>query len=66
MDLIKVDKSLCTKCGACTKVCPTTALCMKEDVPEGNNLNSCIACGQCVAVCPCGALIMLKRHYLTK
>jgi Nitroreductase len=60
MNLIKVDKSLCTKCGACTKVCPTTALCMKEDGPEYNNLNSCIACGQCAAVCPCGALDNVK------
>ncbi|KZL89470.1 nitroreductase family protein [Clostridium magnum] len=60
MDLIKVDKSLCTKCGACIKVCPTTALCMKEDGPEHNNLNSCIACGQCAAVCPCGALDNVK------
>lgn len=60
MNLIKVDKSLCTKCGACIKVCPTTALCMKEDGPEDNNLNSCIACGQCAAVCPCGALDNVK------
>lgn len=60
MDLIKVDKSLCVKCGACTKVCPTTALRMKADGPEYNNLSSCIACGQCAAVCPCGALDNVK------
>ncbi len=60
MDLIKVDKSLCIKCGACTKVCPTTALCMKESGPETVNSYSCIACGQCTAVCPCGAIDNIK------
>lgn len=59
MNLIKVNQSLCVKCGTCTKVCPTTALYMKEDGPKNNN-NSCIACGQCVAVCPYGALDNIK------
>lgn len=59
MNLIKVDDSVCVKCGACTKVCPTTTLYMKEDGPKNNN-NSCIACGQCVAVCPYGALDNIK------
>ncbi|AKA69500.1 nitroreductase family protein [Clostridium scatologenes] len=59
MNLIKIDESLCVKCGACIKVCPTTALYMKENGPKNNN-NSCIACGQCAAVCPCGALDNVK------
>ena len=60
MNLIKIDQSLCIKCGICTKVCPTGALCMKENGPQENDSNPCIACGQCVAVCPHGAIDNVK------
>ena len=32
--LLAIDNHLCTGCGACASVCPTSALQLVEDVPE--------------------------------
>ena len=58
-DLIQVDQSKCTKCGSCSKVCPTGVIAMDENGPKVVG-QFCISCGHCVAVCPSAALDNIK------
>ncbi|EHJ00494.1 nitroreductase [Clostridium sp. DL-VIII] len=58
-DLIQVDQSKCTKCGSCSKVCPTGAIGMDENGPKVVG-QFCISCGHCVAVCHSSALDNIK------
>lgn len=67
-----IDKSKCKECGACSKVCPYTAIIsrkrpcenackikaisMKENRAACIDNNKCIACGACVYQCPFGAI----------
>jgi nitroreductase/NAD-dependent dihydropyrimidine dehydrogenase PreA subunit len=56
MEMIKVDKKKCTRCGACAEVCPVGCIAMGEDGPREAAGKHCIACGHCVAVCPTEAM----------
>ncbi|MEE2780415.1 MAG: radical SAM protein, partial [Myxococcota bacterium] len=49
-----VDGSLCTRCDACTQVCPTGAVTLpdKESQPVTFDYNACLRCGICVTACP--------------
>ncbi len=74
-----IDKSKCRECGACSKVCPYTAIIsrrrpcenackikaihMNEDKAAAIDNDKCIACGACVYQCPFGA-IMDKSYIL--
>lgn len=60
MELIKVDQSLCVKCGICTQICPKKTLVMGENGPAASASQECIACGHCVAVCPYSAIDNIK------
>lgn len=67
-----IDKSKCKECGACSKVCPYTAIIsrkrpcenackikaikMNEDKSAAIDNSKCIACGACVYQCPFGAI----------
>lgn len=67
-----IDKSKCKECGACSKVCPYTAIVnrvrpcqsackikaisMNEQKAAVINNDSCISCGACVYQCPFGAI----------
>ncbi len=67
-----IDKSKCKDCGACSKVCPYTAIInrkrpcesackikaitMNENKAAAIDNNKCIACGACVYQCPFGAI----------
>lgn len=42
-----IDKSKCTSCGACSKVCN-----MDVDVFKTPNNSECIRCGNCIKICP--------------
>ncbi len=74
-----IDKSKCVECGACSRVCPYTAIvsrqrpcqsackvkaiAMNEDKAATIDREKCIACGACVYQCPFGA-IMDKSYIL--
>lgn len=67
-----IDKTKCKECGACSKVCPYSAIhnyqrpcetaCkvkaiyMGEDKQACINNDKCISCGACVYTCPFGAI----------
>lgn len=75
----QIDKTKCKECGACSKVCPYTAIIsrrrpcenackikaihMNEDKAAAIDNDKCIACGACVYQCPFGA-IMDKSYIL--
>lgn len=46
----------CTRCSACSHVCPSGIIVMTADGPTLPNARICIRCGHCVAVCPVEAL----------
>lgn len=68
-----IDKSKCKECGACSKVCPYTAIVsrirpcqnackikaisMNKDKAAKIDNVKCIACGACVYQCPFGAIM---------
>ncbi len=74
-----IDKSKCKECGACSKVCPYTAIVsrkrpcqnackikaisMNENKAATIDNDKCISCGACVYQCPFGA-IMDKSYIL--
>lgn len=74
-----IDKNKCKECGACSRVCPYTAIIsrrrpcenackvkaihMSEEKTAAIDNNKCIACGACVYQCPFGA-IMDKSYIL--
>ena len=67
-----IDKSKCRECGACSRVCPYTAIIsrkrpcenackikaitMNEDKAAAIDNDKCISCGACVYQCPFGAI----------
>ena len=73
-----IDKSKCKECGACSKVCPYTAIVsrtrpcqnackvkaitMNEDKAAMIDNSKCIQCGACVYQCPFGAI--LDKSYI--
>jgi nitroreductase/ferredoxin len=61
---VTIDRSLCTKCGLCAKVCSGKPLDKVdgEIVIDQTNLWGCIACGQCVCVCPTQAISVNGRN----
>ncbi|MFL0250589.1 nitroreductase family protein [Clostridium neuense] len=60
MELIKIEKERCIKCGMCTKVCPTKFLHMEKNGIDENSEKICIGCGQCTSVCPNSAIDNIK------
>ena len=51
MDVIKIDKDICTGCQECTKVCPAYAIEGEHGKPQTILEDRCIRCGQCVQKC---------------
>ena len=56
LDLLKVDRNKCVKCGLCVADCPACILEMGINGPECNVDRGCMSCGHCVAICPTGAM----------
>ena len=52
-----VEMGLCTGCGTCVGICPTSAICMIEDERKGIYIpklieDECNRCGLCLDACP--------------
>ena len=57
---VGVDKMRCTRCGLCTKLCPSGNIKM-EDAPEF--LGKCTLCLRCYAFCPESAITYRGRSH---
>lgn len=58
-----INEEKCTKCGACSRECPTMIIDGRQGVPfikEGRE-KGCIKCQHCLAVCPTAALSILGK-----
>lgn len=51
MDVIRIDKSICTGCQECAEVCPAYAIMGEHGQPQEIDQEKCIHCGQCVQKC---------------
>jgi ferredoxin len=49
-----VNKEKCTGCGACTDVCPTEAIMIRDG--KAVITLDCVDCGACPRACPEGAI----------
>jgi len=58
--ILVVDGKVCTLCGECVDVCPTSAITM-GDIGLVYNEEDCINCGVCVATCPEGVIIQKEE-----
>lgn len=56
---IKVDKTICTKCGLCEKYCFFDALTIEKGAPTFSA--ACVLCGACEEVCPVNAITIQRR-----
>jgi heterodisulfide reductase subunit A2 len=60
--IVKIEKDLCTWCGACAEACPFDAIKMvkdeKKDIAAINN-SVCKGCGMCLPVCPTDAIDLI-------
>ena len=53
---VRINKDLCTHCGACTGQCPTAALYLNDDYELEFDPEKCIACGHCAVACTYNAV----------
>ena len=54
---IKVNPGTCSKCGLCTKICPTKVF--KATIGNDkviNHTEECVLCGQCICGCPTNSI----------
>jgi len=56
---IKIDKTLCNKCGDCELSCPWHIFQFQDNnsIPQLVNTDLCVSCGHCITVCPNDAII---------
>jgi L-aspartate semialdehyde sulfurtransferase ferredoxin len=56
-DKVWREEDLCVHCGACTGLCPTSALSInRADMKTVFDVQKCVACGMCGLACPFGAM----------
>ena len=53
----RIDRELCTACGACIEVCPVDAVTLGDGKAQVD-VETCFACGVCEGECPTGAIRM--------
>ena len=61
---IKIEKTLCTMCEVCAKLCPTSALKIEGNEDKVKLVfiqSNCVACGYCEEVCPENALKLYNQ-----
>lgn len=51
INLINIDKDLCTGCRRCAEVCPVNAIEGEQGKPQSINTDKCVLCGQCIQTC---------------
>ena len=51
MAKVRVNEN-CIGCGACTGVCPVSALTLNDEGKSQCNEDVCIDCGTCMGTCP--------------
>jgi MinD superfamily P-loop ATPase len=61
LELPVVNETLCSGCGMCPEVCPTSCLAMGPHLPWLPRPADCVGCSLCVLVCPVDALRMEAR-----
>jgi len=66
--VINRDEQKCYQCGACTGVCPVSALYVrKSDMAVIFEPEICTGCGQCVPICPVRAMeVSLEQEVLAE
>lgn len=57
---ITIDRSACTRCGACARACPLSAA--KDRVNESFIQADCFSCGRCLNACPHDAINYEKKR----
>lgn len=56
---MKVDASVCIRCGACASVCPVNAIEVADALVRADK--NCTNCGICAKICPVGAVTLERR-----
>jgi NAD-dependent dihydropyrimidine dehydrogenase PreA subunit/nitroreductase len=55
---IKVNPGTCSKCGLCTKICPTKVFrATNGDDKVITHTEECVLCGQCICGCPTNSIL---------
>ena len=60
---VSIDRTTCTDCGSCARICPTEVLRMEAGrvaIHPGSPFG-CIACGHCMLVCPAASVSVTGR-----
>jgi len=60
---LSFDYEKCNGCGTCERICPASAIEMKDKKPMMPTGAQCMACGDCIAICPKEA-IRMKSSYV--
>jgi len=58
--LIKFNRSMCEKCGACERACPMLAINL-SNLTKPIKYNRCMLCATCIRVCPTNAITITYR-----
>ena len=61
--VVKIDESMCRRCGQCAQICPAEVLHLVDGHVRINENSrfGCIACGHCMMTCPEGSISVTGR-----
>ena len=58
----ETDVGRCVACGACTKVCPKSAIVIDSGCYAVIDEQSCVGCGKCKNTCPADCITLKERE----
>lgn len=58
----QVNTDRCVACGACTKVCPKSAVSVWRGCYAAVDTEKCVGCGKCVKICPASCIALKERE----